>query len=207
MKKILKISAVAALVMGAASAALAAGEENKGGNNTTVNVTGTIVTATCDVTNPGSNGTVDTGNHTKVEFVDPPSNKFPNAGIEKFILSSERHFTIGLANCSSDNKDATKVKLYVTGQTLNRSGGYLFNKDSKEQAGIILNHLENDVLKPIKSESLIDMTVPSVKIDDKDSADIKNSYAKFVVFIATTGKDVPGNQRIYAPITFSYAYD
>ncbi|MCC8420420.1 fimbrial protein [Photorhabdus thracensis] len=200
MKKILKISVVAALVLGAASAANAA-------NNAIVNVTGSIVTATCDVTNPGSNGTVDTGNHIKTAFTAPPDGKFPNAGISKFINDSERHFTIGLADCSSDNKDASKVKLYVTGNTLEGSGGYLFNKDINKQAGIVLSYLENNVLTPIKSESTVAMIVPNVKKDNKEEPDIKNSYAEFVVYIATKSKDAPGNQRITAPITFSYAYD
>ncbi|MCC8382218.1 hypothetical protein GPY51_07845 [Photorhabdus laumondii subsp. laumondii] len=198
-RQILKISVVAALVLGAASAANAA-------NNAIVNVTGSIVTATCDVTNPGSNGTVDTGNYIKTDFKDSGT-KFPNAGISKFINDSERHFTIGLADCSSDNKDASKVKLYVTGNTLEGSGGYLFNKDINKQAGIVLSYLENNVLTPIKSESTVAMIVPNVKKDNKEEPDIKNSYAEFVVYIATKSKDAPGNQRITAPITFSYAYD
>ncbi|WP_445495884.1 fimbrial protein [Photorhabdus sp. SF281] len=200
MKKISKISVVAALVLGAASAANAA-------NNTIVNVTGMIVAATCDVTNPGSNGSVDTGNHKNTDF-DAAGTKFPGTGILKFIKDSERHFTIGLSNCSKENTDTGKVKLYVTGQTLQKSGGYLFNKETNESAGIVLlNSLENNVFTPIKSESTVPMIVSTVKKDNKEEPDMTNSHAEFVVYIATTGEGVPEHQKINAPITFSYAYN
>ncbi|OWO79187.1 hypothetical protein B5C26_21700 [Photorhabdus luminescens] len=197
MKKILKISAVAALVLGAASAANAA-------NNAIVNVTGTIVTATCDVTTPGSNGAVDTGNYTEKAFELAPGDKFPNTGITKYIPGSERHFTIGLANCDVDNKEASKVKLYVTGKTLGPSG-YLFNQDSNGQAGIVLTYLENKVSKPIKSDSTIPMVVPPAK--ENEAIDANNSSAEFTVYIATKAEATIKHQRVDAPITFSYAYN
>ncbi|MCT8352152.1 MULTISPECIES: fimbrial protein [Photorhabdus] len=194
-RQILKISVVAALVLGAASAANAA-------NNAIVNVTGSIVAATCDVTNPGSNGAVDTGNHKKTDFVKPADNKFPGIEIEKYIVQSERHFTIGLANCDADNKEAGKVKLYVTGNTLNQSE-YLFNNVKSEQSGIVLTYPEGNEVKPVKSGSIISMIVPN---DTAGKADFNKSHVDFTAYIASN-KDAPKEQLIDAPITFSYAYN
>ncbi|NHB93672.1 fimbrial protein [Photorhabdus cinerea] len=195
MKKILKISVVAALVLGVVSAANAA-------DNAVVTVTGMILAATCDVTNPGSNGSVDTGNHRIDEFAKPGDDKFPSIAIAKYIPKSERHFTIRLANCDANNTDASKVKLYVTGNTLEKAD-YLFNAVKEKKSGIALSYLQDNKSEFVKNGTLIPMNVST---DKSNVADIKNSYKDFTVYIASYD-DSPENQSINAPITFSYAYN
>ncbi len=196
MKKILKISVVAALVLGAVSTANAA-------KNAVVTISGMVLAATCDVTTPGSGGRVDTGNYQKKAF-QPSKDHFPEAGIGVYVPESERHFSIALANCDEENKEANKVKLYVTGNTLSNSGGYIFNAEKDKEAGIALTYKEGEAVKTVKAESTIPVSVTAAKAGEKLKVD--GSAVDFTAYMVA--KAVPtASQTIDVPITFSYAYN
>ncbi|EQB98454.1 fimbrial protein [Photorhabdus temperata] len=197
MKKILKISVVAALVLGVVSTANAA-------KNAVVTISGMVVAATCDVTTPGSSGRVDTGNYQKSAF-ESPKDRFPGADIGFYVPKSERHFSIALDNCDGENKEANKVQLYVTGATLNNSGGYIFNAEQDKEAGIALTYKEGGAVKTVKAESTIPVHVtPVAKPSDKLS--VNGSAVNFTAYMVAKAAPT-GTQKIDVPITFSYAYN
>ncbi|NHB88204.1 fimbrial protein [Photorhabdus tasmaniensis] len=197
MKKILKISVVAALVLGAVSTANAA-------KNAVVTISGMVLAATCDVTTPGSGGRVDTGNYQKTAFK-PSKDHFPEAGIGVYVPESERHFSIALANCDEENKEADKVKLYVTGNTLSNSGGYIFNAEKDKEAGIALTYKEGGAVKTVKAESTIPVHVAAVA-KPTDKLKVNDSAVDFTAYMVAKAEPT-ASQTIDVPITFSYAYN
>ncbi|MBS9432003.1 fimbrial protein [Photorhabdus hainanensis] len=190
MKKILKISAVAALVMGAASAANAK-------NNAEVTITGMIVAATCDVTSPRANGNVDLGNHAAGTFAIGSGNL---AALKSYSHDSQTKFEVGVTNCDAQNTKEKSVQLVVTGNTLHGSE-IVFNKDQGVNAGAALSYVAAD-----GKETLV-KNGDTVPLSGGTEADhFNNSKVEFTAYLAA--KSLPPAQvRVDAPITFSYAYN
>ncbi|WP_036768281.1 fimbrial protein [Photorhabdus australis] len=208
MKKILKISVVAALVMGAASAALAEGETTKVGRvakNTQVRITGKVVAATCDVTSPNANGDVDLGNASANAFV--ASTFTDQKGIASYAKDAPRFITVSLINCDDDNADASKVQLQVTGRTLDGSNNAIFNNSEKgKNVGAILTYESG----ANKNEVVPNNGYVPLKGDVKDNAkgkDFDGHSVTFTAYMASTILKPGSDQTIEAPITFSYAYN
>ncbi|PQQ41764.1 hypothetical protein C6H65_07610 [Photorhabdus luminescens] len=208
MKKILKISAVAALVLGAASAALAeettptTPEEGHVGKNTQVIITGSVVAATCDVTTTSANGKVDLGNASENAF--KPSTFTDQKGIVSYAKEASRPITIALSNCDDKNTEADKVQLHVTGPVLGGSSNVIFNnsEDGKNVGAILTYESGSGTAK--KSE-----VVPNngyVPLG-ATGTDFNGQSITFTAYMASTVSKPGSNQHVNAPITFSYAYN
>ncbi|MCC8457983.1 fimbrial protein [Photorhabdus aegyptia] len=211
MKKILKISAVAALVMGAASAASAADETTKVGHvakNTQVRITGSVVAATCDVTSPSANGKVDLGNASANAF--EPSIFTDQKGIVSYAKDvAPRLITVSLMNCDDDNTDAGKVQLRVTGPVLDGSGNAIFNEsgDGKNVGAILTYETGTDKKREaVLNNGYVPLTgtAPATGAKGKD---FDGFAVTFTAYMASTILKPGSNQAIDAPITFSYAYN
>ncbi|MBS9422695.1 fimbrial protein [Photorhabdus caribbeanensis] len=207
MKKILKISAVAALVMGVASAALAAGEATEAGHvgkNTQVTITGNVVAATCDVTSPNANAKVDLGNASTTAF--GTSTFTDQKGIASYAKDASRPITITLSNCDDKNTVADKVQLHVTGPVLGGSNNVIFNNsgDGKNVGAILTYKGGTDK----KSEVVVsnNSNVP-LGATGSTGAEFNGQSITFTAYMASTILKPESNQHIEAPITFSYAYN
>ncbi|MEK9499145.1 hypothetical protein V2H77_22320 [Photorhabdus sp. P32] len=208
MKKILKISVVAALVMGAASAALADGEENKGGHNATVTVTGTVSDVTCDITSGVKNGDVSLGNHKPGEF---------KTGEGKFVgmhvVNGYETFTVGVSGCDGTVTAKKSLKLLVSGTTIGASTD-IFNdgqgnaEGQTPNAGVALTYKvdgsADGTEELLKKDSRIVLASSSDKTPK--AADFNNKSVVFKAYMAST-TDKPSPQHIHAPLTFSIAYE
>ncbi|MCW7546672.1 fimbrial protein [Photorhabdus sp. APURE] len=205
MKKILKISVVAALVMGAASAALAAGEateEGHVGKNTMVTITGNVVAATCDVTSPNANGKVDLGNASENAFL--ASTFTDQKGIVSYAKEASRPITIALSNCDDKNTVADKVQLHVTGPVLNGSNNLIFNNsEDGKNVGAILTYKDKEAKETVVSNN------SNVLLGAKGStgAEFNGQSITFTAYMASIVPKPGSNQHVNAPITFSYAYN
>lgn len=214
MKKILKISAVAALVLGAASAALAdettpttptTPEEGHVGKNTQVIITGNVVAATCDVTTTSANGKVDLGNASESAF--KPSTFTDQKGIVSYAKEASRPITIALSNCDDKNTESSKVQLRVTGPALGGSNNVIFNnsKDGKN-VGAILTY-ETGSGSDKKSEVVQNNGYVPLGATGTKGTDFNGQSITFTAYMASIVPKPGSNQHVNAPITFSYAYN
>ncbi|OCQ54176.1 Fimbrial protein [Photorhabdus australis subsp. thailandensis] len=205
MKKILKISVVAALVMGAASAALAAGEETDAGRvgkNTMVTITGNVVAATCDVTSPNANGKVDLGNASENAF--KPSTFTDQKGIVSYAKEASRPITIALSNCDDKNTEAGKVQLHVTGPVLGGSNNVIFNNSGDgKNVGAILTYESGSGTDKKQVVVSNNSNVPL----GATGTEFNGQSITFTAYMASTILKPGSNQHVDAPITFSYAYN
>ncbi|AKH63503.1 MULTISPECIES: fimbrial protein [Photorhabdus] len=208
MKKILKISVVAALVLGAASAALADEVVNKGGHNATVTVTGTVSDVTCDITSGVKNGDVSLGNHKPDEF---------KTGADKFagmrVVNGYETFTVGVSGCDGTVTAKKSLKLLVSGTTIATSTD-IFNDGQGNAEGQIPNA---GVALTYKVDGSADGTEELLKKDSRivlaspsgttpQAADFNNKSVVFKAYMAST-VDKPSPQHIHAPLNFSIAYE
>ncbi|WP_235424256.1 fimbrial protein [Citrobacter koseri] len=104
MKKTLgKISIVAAMVFGAVTAAQA---------DVTVNVQGSVAATTCDIQSNMDNQTINLGTHARTDL----SSTGDEVGSQPFILT--------FGSCTGEDlPEGEHMKLQVTGESLNDSGG------------------------------------------------------------------------------------
>ncbi|MBS9438314.1 type 1 fimbrial protein [Photorhabdus noenieputensis] len=209
MKKILKISVVAALVMGAASAALADGEENKGGHNATVTITGAVSDVTCDITSGVKNGEVSLGNHKPSEF-QPGEGKFTGMN----VVEGYKTFTVGVNGCDGTVAAKKSLKLLVSGTTIAASTD-IFNEGQDNadgqtpNAGVALTYKidgsGDETEKLLKKDSRI-VLASSEETNPKPVANFNGKSVVFKAYMASVAKE-PSTQRIHAPLTFSIAYE
>ncbi|KMW72581.1 hypothetical protein TI10_14120 [Photorhabdus luminescens subsp. luminescens] len=208
MKKILKISVVAALVMGAASAALADEVVKKGGSNATVTVTGTVSDVTCDITSGVKNGDVSLGNHQPSEF---------KAGADKlqgmYFVEGYKTFTVGVSGCGGTVAAKKSLKLLVSGTTIGASTD-IFNdgqgntEGQTPNAGVALTY-KVDGSTDAKEELLKkDSKIVLVSSSDKDPkvGDLNNKSVVFKAYMASANA-APSPQHIHAPLNFTIAYE
>ncbi|MER2471591.1 fimbrial protein [Photorhabdus laumondii] len=200
-RQILKISVVAALVLGVASAASAEGttpEEGHVGKNTMVTITGNIVAATCDVVGPPSaDGNVDLGNVSIATFEAAKATEL--SALKSYSEKSQKKFDISVTNCDEKNTEAGKVKLIVTGTTL-RGSDIIFSKDQEKNAGVALTYSAGTTLTLVKNGS-------EVLLSGGTAANhFNDSKVEFTAYLAAKSSP-PDNGRVEAPITFSYAYN
>ncbi|MCC8464278.1 fimbrial protein [Photorhabdus bodei] len=198
-RQILKISVVAALVLGAASAALAEGHVGK---NTTVTITGNVVAATCDVTSPNANGKVDLGNASATAFI--ASTFTDQKGIVSYVKDAPRLITVSLINCDDDNTDASKVQLRVTGPVLDGSNNAIFNESGGgKNVGAILTYESGK--KVVPNNGYVPLT--GTAATGAKGKDFDGFAVTFTAYMASTILKPGSDQTIDAPITFSYAYN
>ncbi|WP_289994871.1 fimbrial protein [Photorhabdus laumondii] len=208
-RQILKISAVAALVMGAASAALAASagdpptpEKEHVGKNTTVMITGVVVAATCDVSSSNTGANVDLGNATPAAFT-AGSPIDTQKSIASYVVQNPRPITIYLSNCDDKNTDKNKVQLRVTGPVLGGSENVIFNNsEDGKNVGAILTYMDGTTKRVVANNSDV-----SLKAEGSKGTDFNGQSITFIAYMASIVPKPEAKQHVNAPITFSYAYN
>ncbi|MCA6222653.1 type 1 fimbrial protein [Photorhabdus sp. UCH-936] len=214
MKKILKISVVAALVLGVVSAASAdsaggpvtptpkAGQVKK---NALVTISGSVVAATCDVSSSSADAKVDLGNVSRAAFKkgSPVANQI---GIGSYVSDFSKPITISLSNCDDDNTDANKVKLHVTGSVVGGSNNAIFNHNEKaKNVGALLTYKDGSDTKIVVNDG--DVLLKGGAASGAKGKDFDGYSVTFTAHMASTIAEPESGQDIYAPITFSYAYN
>ncbi|WP_166290298.1 fimbrial protein [Photorhabdus stackebrandtii] len=206
MKKILKISVVAALVLGVVSAASAADEAQHVKKNTEVTITGSVVAATCDVTSPNANGKVDLGNASAGAF---EAGTFGGqTSIASYVGTAPRLITVSLINCDDQNTDANKIQLRVSGKTLDGSNNTIFNDSEKgKNVGAILTYGNGTKKEVVPNNGYVLLKGAAAAGTGAKGKDFDGYSVTFSAYMASTVLKPESGQDINAPITFSYAYN
>ncbi|ETS31584.1 P pilus assembly protein, pilin FimA [Photorhabdus khanii NC19] len=203
MKKILKISVVAALVLGVVSSASAEGQVKK---NTEVTITGSVVAATCDVTSPNANGKVDLGNASAGAFEAGTFND--QTSIASYVGTAPRLITVSLINCDDQNTDANKIQLRVSGKTLDGSNNTIFNDSEKgKNVGAILTYENGTKKEVVPNNGYVPLKGDTAAGTGAKGKDFDGYSVTFSAYMASTVLKPGSGQAINAPITFSYAYN
>ncbi|TDB49284.1 fimbrial protein [Photorhabdus khanii] len=207
MKKILKISVVAALVLGVVSAASAADEAQHVKKNTEVTITGSVVAATCDVTSPNAYGKVDLGNASAGAF-EAAGTFEGQTSIASYVGTAPRLITVSLINCDDQNTDANKIQLRVSGKTLDGSNNTIFNNSGKgKNVGAILTYQNGTKKEVVLNNGYVPLKGDTAPGTGAKGKDFDGYSVTFSAYMASTVLKPGSGQDIYAPITFSYAYN
>ncbi|ERT13306.1 hypothetical protein O185_09740 [Photorhabdus temperata J3] len=190
---------MAALVLGAASAANAA-------NNATVTITGTVSDVTCDITSGVKNGDVSLGNRKPSEFI-AGKNKFNGM----YIIDEYKSFTVGVSGCGGTVEAKKSLKLLVSGTTIGASTD-IFNDGQGNvegqipNAGVALTYKVggDGTEELLKKDSRI--VLASSKDTTPKAEDFNNKSVVFKAYMASVGAN-PSPQNIHAPLNFSIAYE
>ncbi|MEF5047413.1 type 1 fimbrial protein [Escherichia coli] len=153
--------------------------------STTVNVIGTVNTATCDVV--ANTQSVNLGNAKPVDF----------SAINTPVTSTKQQFAISLQNCSGAG--AGQAQLKVTGPVSSAGSSY-FSKDPSSVVAVSLtdktnsNEVSNGALINLGSASANDSTLNSIQMP-------------FEVALKSSATSPSGGVVVEAPITFSFVYN
>ncbi|EHT1097244.1 type 1 fimbrial protein [Escherichia coli] len=153
--------------------------------STTVNVIGTVNTATCDVV--ANTQSVNLGNAKPGDF----------SAINTPVTSTKQLFAISLQNCSGAGTGQAQLK--VTGPVSSAGSSY-FSKDPSSVVAVSLtdktnsNEVSNGALINLGSASANDSTLNSIQMP-------------FEVALKSSATSPSGGVVVEAPITFSFVYN
>ncbi|HBD2921592.1 TPA: type 1 fimbrial protein [Escherichia coli] len=168
-------SVMAASVMTAAHAA----------TNTTVNVTGTVNAATCDVV--ANTQAVNLGNAKPSDF----------STINTAVASTKQKFSISLQNCNGAGSGQAALK--VSGPVTNAGNTY-FAKEASSLVAVSLTDTTSST--ELANGAVINMGNPS----DDDGA-LNGTQKAFEVALKSSQTNPTGGVVVEAPLTFSFVYN
>ncbi|WP_118985214.1 fimbrial protein [Photorhabdus sp. CRCIA-P01] len=205
MKKILKISVVAALVLGAASSANAK-------NNAQVTITGTVSDVSCDITSGVKNGDVSLGNHKPDDF--KPGAVTNSLLKGKFVIPGYYEtFSVGVGGCDGTVAAKKSLKLLVTGATIASTTDVFSDGQGNTQgfvpnAGVALTYKVGNSTTATEELLKKDSRIVLASSSDKDPKveDLNNKSVTFNAYMASVDEK-PSPQQIHAPLNFSIAYE
>lgn len=182
-KTLLTLPALSLLLL-----AMAGGSQ--AGSNATVQITGNVVAATCDVSS--SVTSIDLGNYTPAQFI----------AVATPVPDSKHQFTVGLNNCQNPLKIGDTASLVVLGDTLGGNPN-IFNT-SGTNTGVMLNQPANPTDFIRSGDRLLLSTAKKIT----DASDFNSKLLTFNAGIASSssGSGVDTGS-ISAPITFQFAYN
>lgn len=158
--------------------------------NSTIQITGTVVAATCDVSS--STASLDLGNHSPSAFT----------AVATPVADSVRQFSVGLSNCQNPLDIGDTANLIVTGTTLGGSTN-IFNT-SGTNAGVMLSLTSTPTVFINSGDELLVATATTTT----DATDFNNQSLTFNAGMASSSS-LSGVElgAISAPITFQFAYN
>ncbi|UMS16531.1 type 1 fimbrial protein [Escherichia coli] len=172
---ILVSSVMAASVMTAAHAA----------TNTTVNVTGTVNAATCDVV--ANTQAVNLGNAKPSDF----------SAVNTVVAATKQTFSVSLQNCNGAGTGQAALK--VSGPVTNAGNTY-FAKDASSLVAVSLTDVA--ATKELTNGAVINMG----NANDDDAA-LNNVQKAFEVALKSSQTNPTGGVVVEAPLTFSFVYN
>lgn len=153
--------------------------------STTVNVMGTVNTATCDVV--ANTQTVNLGNAKPQDF---------NA-VNTAVATTKQQFAIALQNCSGAG--AGQAQLKVTGP-VSSAGNTYFSKDPSSVVAVSLTDKTNS--KELSNGALVNLG----SANDPDGT-LNSVQMPFEVALKSSATSPSGGVVVEAPITFSFVYN
>lgn len=200
MKPMMKVTAVAALVLAGANmpSAIAA-------QDATVNIIGSIAAVSCDI---GANGNAST-TQVAVGNFKPADFEAGTAAFTGFFVpkdaAAEKQFTVNLSNCTGTVADTGVLSLQLQGNTIG-ANTKIFNQNSAATAGAIVRYM-GDAGTVTTNTMLGNGDKVAVKTYATAIAgDANGTVAYFGTTLAATSLN-PTAQNITAPVTFSIAYN
>ncbi|MDC3580980.1 type 1 fimbrial protein [Escherichia coli] len=153
--------------------------------STTVNVIGTVNTATCDVV--ANTQSVNLGNAKPADF----------SAINTAVASTKQQFAISLQNCSGAGTGQAQLK--VTGPVSSAGSSY-FSKDPSSEVAISLTDKTHS--SEVSNGALINLG----NANDNDSA-LNSVQIPFEVALKSSKTSPKGGVVVEAPLTFSFVYN
>lgn len=159
------------------------------GQDATLNVTATVLPATCDISLSTNN--LSLGSFTAAEFT----------GVATPIASSKKTFNVAVSNCAGTVAVDDQLKLQVSG--VNQAGmDTLFTGDNSENnLGIMLNTVA-DQATYISNNKALDLHT----FTGTDASAANGAVLSLQAGLASTSS-TPDNGQVRAPIHFSLAYN
>lgn len=157
-------------------------------SNTTVQITGNVVAATCDVSS--SVTSLDLGNYTPADF----------SGVATPIKSSEHQFAVSLTNCQNPQASGDTANLMVSGATL-AGNPKIFNTTGTNTGVMLSQSSATDVF--IQSGQKLNIATAT---KTTDASDFNGSSLVFNVGMAASSAQADIG-TISAPITFQFSYN
>lgn len=159
-------------------------------SNTTVQITGSVVAATCDVSSSATN--LDLGNYTPSEFTT----------VATPITGSMQQFSVSLTNCQNPLKSGDTANLVVAGTTLGGSTN-IFNS-SGTNAGVMLSQASSPTVFINAGDKLLVSTATEIT----NSTDFNGKSLSFIAGLASSSsKNGVNIGTVSAPITFQFVYN
>lgn len=159
-------------------------------SNTTVQITGSVVAATCDVSSSTTN--LDLGNYTPGDFT----------AVATPIADSVQQFVVSLTNCQNPLEIDDTANLVVAGTTLGGSTN-IFNT-SGTNAGVMLSQTST----PTAFINTGDKLLVSTATKTTDASDFNGKSLRFNAGLASSSSLNGVNiGTVSAPITFQFVYN
>ncbi|MXE74360.1 type 1 fimbrial protein [Escherichia coli] len=153
--------------------------------STTVNVIGTVNTATCDVV--ANTQSVNLGNAKPGDF----------SAINTPVTSTKQQFAISLQNCSGAGTGQAQLK--VTGPVSSAGSSY-FSKDSSSVVAISLTDKTNST--EVSNGALINLGTANAT-----DGTLNSIQMPFEVALKSSATSPKGGVVVEAPLTFSFVYN
>ncbi|HAW3229609.1 TPA: type 1 fimbrial protein [Escherichia coli] len=153
--------------------------------STTVNVIGTVNTATCDVV--ANTQSVNLGNAKPAEFTT----------INAAVASTKQQFAISLQNCSGAGTGQAQLK--VTGP-VSSAGSTYFSKDPSSVVAISLTDKTNS--SEVSNGALINLGAANAT-----DGTLNSIQMPFEVALKSSTTSPKGGVVVEAPLTFSFVYN
>lgn len=159
-------------------------------SNTTVQITGSVVAATCDVSSSTTH--LDLGNYTPAQFT----------AVSTPIESSVKQFSVSLSNCQEPLAVGDTANLVVSGPTLDAVTNIF--SDSAMNTGVMLSQASTPNVFINTGDPLLVSTATTTD----DSSDFNGKSLVFNAGLASSssssGVDIG---LVSAPITFQFVYN